>query len=200
MSYSVGEFDQKGTADVVTQIIDDIDVLTTIISALKQLEPDERTRILQTVETFFGRTVGNSATHPDSYLLPITEQRAFSEDRSMSPKNFIGQKQPRTDVERIACLAYYLTHYRDTPHFKTIDLSKLNTEAAQPKFSNAAIAVDNAAKNGYLVPATAGSKQLSGAGEHFVEALPDREAAKAVMAAARPRRKTRKAPRKTNES
>jgi len=47
----------------------------------------------------------------------------------MSPKDFLLEKQPRTDVERIACLAYYLTHYRATPHFKTIDLSILNTEA-----------------------------------------------------------------------
>ena len=35
----------------------------------------------------------------------------------MSPKDFLMEKAPNTDVERIACLAYYLTHYRSTPHF-----------------------------------------------------------------------------------
>ena len=47
-----------------------------------------------------------------------------------SPKDFLFRKEPNTDVERVACLAYYLTHRRGTNHFKTIDISKLNTEAA----------------------------------------------------------------------
>jgi hypothetical protein len=103
------------------------------------------------------------------------------------------RKQPRTDVERVACLAYYLANYRETPHFKTLDISKLNTEAAQVKFSNAAKAVDNATAYGYLVPSTKGNKQLSAAGELFVEALPDRAAAKATMDSARPRRRPKNA-------
>src|SRR5207249_5163711 len=108
------------------------------------------------------------------------------------PKEFLLEKQPRTDVERIACLAFYLTHYRDTPHFKTLDLSKLNTEAAQPKFSNAANSANNAVKRGYIVPSTKGNRQLSAAGERFVNALPDREAARQVMATSQPRRKPRR--------
>jgi hypothetical protein len=110
----------------------------------------------------------------------------------MSPKDFMVEKQPRTDVERLACLAFYLTRYRDQPHFKTLDLSKLNTEAAQPKFSNAANSVNNAVKQGYLVPSTKGNRQLSAAGEQFVQALPDREAAKNAMASLRPRRRSKR--------
>ncbi len=102
------------------------------------------------------------------------------------------EKQPKTDVEKVACLAYYLTHYRDTPHFKTLDLSKLNTEAAQVKFSNPAVAVDNATKQTYLVPATKGNKQLSARGEQFVLALPDRDKARDVMANARPRKRNKR--------
>jgi hypothetical protein len=102
------------------------------------------------------------------------------------------QKQPTTDVEKVACLAYYLTHYRDTPHFKTLDVSKLNTEAAQPKFSNAAVAMENATKMNYLVPGTKGNKQLSASGEGFVQKLPDREAAKGAMSAFKSRRRARK--------
>jgi hypothetical protein len=98
------------------------------------------------------------------------------------------KKQPRSDVERIACLGYYLGHYRDQPHFKTLDISKLNTEAAQSKFSNAANAVNNATTYGYLVPASKGMKQLSAGGEMFVEALPDRDAAAAALANTRPKR------------
>jgi hypothetical protein len=109
-----------------------------------------------------------------------------------SPKQFLLNKQPRTDVERIACLAFYLTHYRDLPHFKTLDLAKLNTEAAQPKFSNTAYAATNAAKLGYLASATKTQRQISAAGEQFVSALPDREAAKLAMANARARRTSRR--------
>jgi hypothetical protein len=78
------------------------------------------------------------------------------------------------------------------PHFKTLDLAKLNTEAAQPKFSNAGYSSTNALNMGYLAPAVTGHRQLSAAGEQFVRALPDRDAAKAAMASARPRRRVRK--------
>jgi hypothetical protein len=173
----------------------DIEVITNILSTLKKFDSEEREKILQTIDTYFDRnprsTNGTSKfqEQPESNY---SSDSAFSEDRSMSPKTFLTQKKPQTDVERIACLAYYLTHYMNMPHFKTIDLSKLNTEAAQPKFSNAAMAVDNATKAGYLVPATKGNKQLSVAGEHFVQALPDREAARAAMKAVKPRRKVKK--------
>jgi hypothetical protein len=118
----------------------------------------------------------------------------------MSPKEFMFLKQPRTDVERIAVLAYYLTHYRDMRHFRTLDLSKLNTEAAQPKFSNAASSANNAVKRHYLVPSTKGNRQLSAAGERFVEALPDRDAARQAMTAAQPRRRQKRPARKTENS
>lgn len=181
--------------------------LNNVISTFKRLDPDEQEKMIEIVRIYFGlaargtsstnRPVGQEASSQQAFM----DTGSFSEDRSISPKVFILQKQPRTDVERVACLAYYLTHYKDMPHFKTSDLSILNTEAAQPKFSNAAQAVDNATKTGYLVPATKGNKQLSAAGEHFVLALPDREAARTAMQIARPRRKTRKSNQKrANES
>jgi hypothetical protein len=116
----------------------------------------------------------------------------FSKEQSLSPKEFLLKKQPRSDVERVACLGYYLAHYRDQPSFKTFDISKLNTEAAQTKLSNAAYAVNNANKCGYLAPALKGMKQLSAIGEIYVEALPDREAAAAALAHARPKRTSKR--------
>jgi hypothetical protein len=52
-----------------------------------------------------------------------------------TPRRFMAAKRPTTDVERVTCLAYYLTHARDTPHFKTKELTDLNTEAAGAKIS-----------------------------------------------------------------
>jgi hypothetical protein len=89
-------------------------------------------------------------------------------------------------------LAFYLTHYRETPKFTTLDISKINTEAAQRKLANATASVNNASQYGYLVPAGKGTKQISAAGERYVQALPDYDAAKEAMAAARPRWRSKK--------
>ena len=110
----------------------------------------------------------------------------------MSPKEFLHDKKPLTDVERIACLAYYLTHYRSTPHFKTPELSLLNTEAAQPKFSNTSNSANNAVKLGYLVPSSKGRRQISAVGERFVLALPDRDEAKRALASLKKRSRSKK--------
>jgi len=102
----------------------------------------------------------------------------------VTPKNFIVEKRPATDVERVTCLAYYLAHYRDTAQFKTKQLTELNKEAAQPKFSNAAVAVQNATvQNQFLSQAGAGNKQITARGEAVVEVLPDRDRVNSALEA-----------------
>jgi len=180
----------------------DAQVLQRIIEALRALEAEDRRRILQTVSTFFGddlpvfshgtsqrvSSVQGSETITHAPLL-------FSDREDVSPKDFMMEKKPRTDVERVACLGFYLANYRDMPHFKTLEISKLNTEAAQIKFSNASVAVNNALQMGYLTHAGKGQKQLSAVGEQFVSLLPDRDAAKSALARLKQRR-TRRRPRK----
>jgi len=169
--------------------MDDVEALTTIVGILKQLDPQARVRVLQSVQTFLGLQAPERPAGPeDDPPATLGRRDEFSRDRSISPKEFMRDKHPTTDVERVACLAYYLTHYRGTAHFKTLDISTLNTEAAQPKFSNASVAVDNARGLGYLAAATKGNKQISAAGERFVELLPDRDAAREAMQRFRPRR------------
>jgi hypothetical protein len=173
--------------------LEELEALQTILRSLQELDPAARRRILASVHAFFGLT--HTVRPPEASSgapAPEPGPSSFSADRTPSPKDFLFGKKPQTDVDRIACLAYYLTHYRETPHFKTIDLSRLNTEAAQLKLSNAAHAVDNAAKASLLVPASKGAKQLSALGELYVEALPDRAAAREAIADAKPKRKGRK--------
>lgn len=160
--------------------------LQRIIAELSPLKSEARLRIIDTVRTFFGLPVvsardlfpARDTPHPPAAGRDTPFQ--FSED-APTAKQFLHDKAPSTDVERVACLAYYLANYRGTPHFKTKDITALNTEAAQRPFSNTAFAVDNAAKTGYLVPSIKGHKQLSAAGERYVEALPDRAAAREIM-------------------
>jgi hypothetical protein len=165
-------------------------VLQRIISELSLLSDGARQRLINTVCTFLGLS-GPAAgvAAPMNPSRPHPTDRAtsfqFSEDDAPTVKQFIHDKAPQTDVERVACLAYYLAHYRSTPHVKTKDITALNTESAHRPFSNTANAVENATKTGYLVPSIKGSKQISANGERFVEALPDREAAKEIMDHAR---------------
>ncbi len=173
----------------------ELNALQAVLAALKPLKPGARKKLLKTIMAFFEiNMASNISDEAYSSYRGHTEASGdkpvptFSENRNMSPKEFMLQKQPRTDVERVACLAYYLTHYKSTPHFKTLDISKLNTDAAQIKFSNPARAADHATQYGYLVPTTRGQKQLSAGGELFVQALPDYTLAKEAMMSARPRK------------
>ena len=177
---------------------DELDVMRVVTDALNQVDIEGRERILKYVSDFFGLDVYNgprpTASQQSIIVNTSTDDRKlnFADRETISPKDFLHEKQPRTDIERVACLGYYLAEYRDTPRFKTGDISKLNTEAAQLKFSNAAAAVSNAAGSALLVPAGKGTKQLSALGERFVDALPDHEDAKAVLGRMRPRRGRKK--------
>ncbi|HIH22318.1 TPA: hypothetical protein HA238_01180 [Candidatus Micrarchaeota archaeon] len=182
--------------------MDDVEVLSTIVGLLKKLEPDAQQRVLHSVQTFLAIPSQRDAHLPthakvlqSSFL--STSPTDFSRDRTLSPKEFIRDKHPVTDGDRVTCLAYYLTHYRETPHFKTVDISGLNTEAAQPKLSNPSAAVENATRDGYLVAGTKGNKQISSAGEKYVEMLPDREAATEALRSLRTRRAIKKRKPKT---
>jgi hypothetical protein len=160
-------------------------ILQRVIADLSPLSDSARQRLIDTVCTFFGisaeRHEGPAAI-PNHTSAPNRESTfRFSEAEEPPAKQFVHDKAPSTDVERVACLAYYLSRYRGVPHFKTKDITAINTEAAQRPFSNTAFAVENATKTGYLVPSIKGCKQISAAGERFVEALPDRVSAKEVM-------------------
>jgi hypothetical protein len=157
-----------------------------------------------TVCVFLGISRANvEASLPSpSHQLPPSRGSSFqfSEEDTPSVKQFMHEKSPQTDVERVACLAYYFAKYRDTPHVKTKDITELNKESAHRPFSNTAMAVDNATKTGYLVPSIKGSKQISAYGERFVEALPDRETAKEIMASARARRRSKPGKKVTGDA
>jgi hypothetical protein len=175
----------------------ELDVLSTIVRHLQSLSADAQQRVIASALTFLGLPVNSQNSLVALMPQPggqtaVAPTGRFSQDRTPSPKDFLFEKRPTSDVERVACLGYYLTHYRDTPYFKTLDLSKLNTEGAQLKMTNPAMAVDNATKAGLLVPASKGAKQISSMGELYVQALPDKAAAREAIAHARPKRKNRR--------
>jgi len=120
-----------------------------------------------------GASQGGEMFLGDSDEAPITD--------GATPKQFMALKRPISDVERVTCLAYYLTNYRKVGQFKTIDLTKLNVEAAQPRLSNATVAARNAVQQEYLSLAGGAKKQITSRGETVVDALPDRERVKRAL-------------------
>ena len=108
-------------------------------------------------------------------------------------KQFIAQKKPGNTYQRVACLAYFLTHQSNTPHFKTKDITKANTEAAGQKMTNSSVFVNDAtSKYKYLSDAGKGMKQISTLGESIVDALPDQDKVKALQAENKSRARKRR--------
>lgn len=180
----------------------EFEIVSKIISLLENIEKERQIHILTTVQTWLKiddtikpspETIEQTSFGDfDSITDSSKKISKFSGRSDLSPKQFMLEKQPKTDVERMACLAYYLTHFRDTPHFKTNDLSKLNTEAAQRKFSNAAVTAKNAVQARFFVPAPKkGHRQLSAEGEQIIAALPNREAAATIRKRMSPHKTTK---------
>ncbi len=101
-----GQSDDQSISSQVHKIIDD----------LIAFDKDSRVRIYRTVGTFFGFD-GVEPPRPGGADAPPTPPGAsrephFSSPPEPSPKEFLFEKRPSTDVDRVACLAYFLTHYR----------------------------------------------------------------------------------------
>ena len=169
------------------------EVFRQVIDLLEPLSDADRERTIQGAMGFLGMKF---------QLLPKSDpvgrsngrDPVFSGHKELGPMDFLAEKNPETDVDRVVCLAYYLSHRRDMKYFNTLDISTLSVEAALPKLSNPAQAVNTALMRGLLVHAPEKQKQLSILGKRYVIALPDIQAAKAVLdkkhAKRKPKRKT----------
>jgi hypothetical protein len=174
-------------------VAEDLEALGRVLTALESLDDTKRRWVI-------GAAMANLGLLPVD-LSPLTlasvgPAQGNAAQPLVSPKDFLRQKNPRTDVQRIACLAYFLTYHRAQPHFKTRDLTAINVEAAGPRLSNPSFAVSNATKQShYLAAAGGGSKQITALGEEVVNALPDQSAVTAIGGTG-PRRKARRSRRR----
>jgi hypothetical protein len=181
-----------------TSIDQELEGLKTVLHALEPLAEQQQKFVLKTVIERLGLDVptigglgkehrggGGSAAGGGG----AAASGSLSAD-GQTPNQLLKVKQPRTDVQRIACLAYYLTHTRGQPQFKTEDLINLNSEARGTRISNPWMSVSNATnQNKFLAPFGEGKKQITTLGEEVVEALPNQDAVKEVL-------KTHRKPRK----
>jgi hypothetical protein len=165
-----------------TKIDEEFAAIQTCLNALDPLGEERRTFALQMILSRLGTAAPDRLNGLSRRSAGAGAEPPVANVSAMTPREFLRAKKPTTDVERLTVLAYYLTHNRGRPHFKTQDLTALNTEAGGDKFSNAAFTAGNAVKqNRYLTAAGEGNRQITPRGEDVVNALPDREAVAKVL-------------------
>ncbi len=184
----------------MSEILSEVRAMETVWTALEPLDPSARTRVVTWLLGVLGmpdELAGTSEEAPaqslngdesSSHVTPPVQSSVIPTD--LSPKAFISQKNPQSTVERITCLAFYLTHFRGTPFFNGVEIEKLNREAAGPTI-NPSRDPDNASKAGYLATAEHRKRQITAKGEELVNTLPNREAIKAMQSKYPPQRKRR---------
>lgn len=150
----------------------------------KPSEPTNGARVRSTqLRASSPQTGGPTANASTEQPVDVTAEESHTEhgdtisdaiDDVLSPRDFLAQKKPRSDVQKVAALGYYLTKYRNTPHFDTRAVAALAEEAGLPPFRSAPSAVSNAQSQlGYLVSAgERGARKLSEVGTDLVESLP----------------------------
>jgi hypothetical protein len=184
----------KGKADSATT---ETKAMDTAHKALVGLQPDEQERVLAWLYQRLklsapigiggaggsGAGTGGGAGGGAGIGTGAALLTAGAPGTAAHAKAFMVMKKPADFQERVACLAYYLTHHMNSPHFKTRDISSTNGLAGQTKLSNPAKFVSNAVhKAQYLSSAGKGQQQITARGEALVEALPGREAVKTALA------------------
>ncbi|MBC8876335.1 MAG: hypothetical protein H8E44_43460 [Planctomycetes bacterium] len=141
----------------------EIEALGVVLGAIGELDEQGQQFVLQTVANRLGAPQPSVSSWieggggPEAPTVPTSTPTRVadpaSSDTEVDPKHFVDDKRPTTDVERVICLAYFLAHHRDQRHFKTADVSKLNTEAAQPDLSNTSQSMKQATDKGLLANA-----------------------------------------------
>jgi hypothetical protein len=182
----------------------ELKALSVTLKALGSLDAVKRQFVLDAVVQRLGLkavTASSDGTLSSSASCGTNASSAANIPRTGAAPNaraWLREKRPATDVQKIACLAFYLTNYQSKPHFKTSDLSSLNIDAGGAAFSNIAHAVKNATQqNKFLSPVGKGNKQITALGEDVVSALPDQEKVKVVISSSRGRRRRKGKKRKS---
>jgi hypothetical protein len=178
---------------------DPVKAMGTILTALEALEEADRQWVLQSIATKLSLTIPDAAAGGDGGGSggggtggaggAGQQRRAGNQDAA----TFLREKKPGTDKQRVAVLAYYLTHFKNTPEFKKADLEKMNTEARGGSF-NLDDALSNASKpsTNYLSAVGGGKKQLTSFADQIVDALPNQEAVRALEKSEKPGKRRRK--------
>jgi hypothetical protein len=169
--------------------------LVAVVSSLEPLNDQDRQWVLQSAASKFALTVpvvggqASAASVSTVVTTPSGASGATADAQSAiarkDPRAFIRIKKPATDVQRVACIGYYLVQTTGQQGFTSKAISTAYTDSGGSKI-NMTRALDNATRGSkYLSTRGPGEKQLTTVGEDVVHALPDQAAVRAVEAASR---------------
>ncbi len=177
--------------------------LVAVVKALETLEEADRRWVLQSAANRWGVAVGNLAGNQSGVVTPNANgswgappgASAGDVQSAIARKDaraFIRIKRPATDVQRVACLGYFIVQTSGNPGFSSKDVTKAHTDSGGSSL-NMTRALDNATRAAkYLSNRGPKEKQLTTLGEDVVVALPDQQAVKSVETSAKGRGKRKK--------
>jgi|SRR5438067_8966352 len=176
---------------------DSTGALVTVVAALEALNDADRNWVLQSAASKFtltlqaaagagqaGAGIANTVTAAP-LVGPATTADVQAAITRKDARAFIRLKKPTTDVQRVACLGYYLVQTTGQHGFTSKAISTAHTDSGGSSI-NMTRALDNATRQAkYLSNRGPREKQLTTLGEDVVDALPDQAAVKAIEAAAK---------------
>lgn len=97
-----------------------------VINTLQPLAPDERSQVLNAAAALYGTQLSSqqqnhqSGTQQDASSVEKTRREG---KKPVSVGEFLREKAPATNAQRIACFAYYREKYEDQENFSKSDLA-----------------------------------------------------------------------------
>lgn len=162
-----------------------VDVVGKMVSMLDSLESEDRLRAIQATLTLLGEDAG-AVLEGRGGEGPPGEAGAVSLSRraegAASPQQYFDMKEPRTKVEELAVAARYREEKRNAASSSRKDIEEVIGKARRDfDANNFRRDLANARRKNLFTKSTARDViQLSHYGQKYVDALPDRQAAKQV--------------------
>ncbi len=175
-----------------------LDAIEVVVKALTGFEEGEANDIIAFARKHLGFGGTSAASTVMQPQIGGSTEGALQQPHTDNIAQFVGQKNPKNEYQRLAVLGYFLFKVRGSETFTLKDLAAANTEARQPKFSNISGSV-NKALTRYKYLSQAGGRGLysiSFPGEQVVDALPNAEAVPVARARGKNGRKRTKAAKK----
>lgn len=167
-----------------------------VVKELQKLDEGDRQDVISFALKHVGLTNNPASTNIGSPQPgQNTSGNSLAVGLDMGIDRFVSSKKPKDQYQRVAVIAYYLEHKENKKEFKNAEMAKANTvDARQPKIANIADVIIKAQNRYKFLTKGMGkaTHQLSTLGADVVEALPDQEKVKGLLAGARSRKPRRK--------
>ncbi len=158
-----------------------------IVRELQKVDNGDRSQVVLFALKHIGLTnITPPTTNPNS---PQSGQNIGGGNSAvgldMSIDRFIRDKKPKDQYQRVAVIAYYLEHKENKKEFKNAEMATVNTkDARQSPIRNIADVITKAQNRHKFLTKGMGNAthQLSTLGADVVEALPDQEKVKGLIA------------------